>query len=119
MVGYADSDYAGDLTSRRSTSGYVFMLAGGAISWMSKRQPTVALSTMEAEYITACAATQEALYLQMLLDDLHHEMKGPITLHQDNQGAIAIKKDFISNWRLKHIDVKVHFIKEHLMSGTI
>ena len=55
----------------------------------------------------------------MLLDDLHHEMKGPITLHQDNQGAIAIEKDFISNWRSKHIDVKVHFIKEHLMSGTI
>ena len=95
------------------------MLGNGAISWMSKRQATVTLSTTEAEYISACAAAQEAIYLRRLAVDLHHEVTNATVLYQDNQGAIAIEKDFISNRRSKHIDVKVHFIQEHLANRNI
>ena len=119
IEGYADADFAGDLNSRQSTSGYVFMLGNGAISWMSKRQATITLSTTEAEYISACAAAQEAIYLRRLAIDLHHEVTNATVLYQDNQGAIAIEKDFISNRRLKHIDIKVHFIQEHLANRNI
>ena len=86
---------------------------------MSKRQATVTLLTTEAEYISACAAAQEAIYLQRLAIDLHHEVTNATVLYQDNQGAIAIEKDFISNRRLKHIDIKVHFIQEHLANRNI
>jgi hypothetical protein len=119
LVGFADSDWGGDLTTRRSTTGYLFTLAGAAISWSSKRQPTVALSSTEAEYMSACSAAQETVYLRALLKDLGHPQNGPTVLHQDNQGAIAIGSDFISNRRTKHIDIKYHFIREKVEDGVI
>lgn len=64
LIGFADADYAGDLDTRRSTTGYVFMYGGGPVSWNSKRQSTVALSTMEAEYMALCAAVQEGVWLE-------------------------------------------------------
>ena len=70
LVGYSDSDWAGDHETRRSTTAYLFQLAGGAISWKSRLQPTVALSSTEAEYMSACAAAQEAIYLRRLVTDL-------------------------------------------------
>jgi len=70
LVGYSDADWAGDRDTRRSTTGYVFMLGGGCISWASKLQPTVALSSAEAEYMAMAAAVQEAIYLRRLLEDL-------------------------------------------------
>ena len=70
VCGYVDADYAGDLDKRRSTTGYVFTLAGGVISWMSKLQETVALSTTEAEYLAASDACKEAIWLKFLLDEI-------------------------------------------------
>jgi hypothetical protein len=113
IIGYADADFGGDLETRRSTSGYIFLLANGAISWMSKRQSIVALSTTEAEYIACCATEQEAIYLRRLLEDLRHPVTKPTLLFQDNQGAITIERDFISNRKSKHIDIKEHFIQEN------
>ena len=80
---------------------------------------TVALSSTEAEYMSACSAAQEAVYLRVLLEDLKHPQNGPTVLHQDNQGAIALGSDFISNKRTKHIDIKYHFIREKVEEGVI
>jgi hypothetical protein len=119
LRGYADSDWAGDRETQKSTTGYIFTIAGAAISWASKRQQTVALSSTEAEYMAACSAAQEVMYLRALLSSLEHKQEGPTVLHQDNQGAIAIGKDFASNRRTKHIDIKYHYIRERVERGDI
>jgi hypothetical protein len=119
LVGYSDADYAGDLDDRHSTSGNIFVLSGGAISWLSKRQPTVALSTTEAEYISLSQATQEAVWLRRLLNDLKGSDIDSVLIMEDNQGAIALAKNPVAHARTKHIDVRYHFIREALESGVI
>ena len=91
LVGYSDADWAGDLDTRRSTSGMLFLMSNGAVSWASKAQPVVALSSSEAEYIALSMATQEATWMQKLLNDLHACVR-PVKIMEDNQGAIAIAK---------------------------
>jgi hypothetical protein len=110
--GYCDSDYAGDIQTRRSTSGYVFLSAGAAISWSSKKQRSVALSTTEAEYVAMSEACKEAIWLQRLMDDLGRKLDGPMLLLSDNQGAIALVRNPEFHQRTKHIDVRHHFIRE-------
>lgn len=111
--GFCDSDYAGDLDSRRSTTGYVFVMNGGAISWSSRLQPTVAVSTTEAEYMAAAHAVKEALWLRKLLCDFDWELE-PVKISCDNQGAIKILKHPIASNKSKHIDVIYHFARERV-----
>ena len=118
LIGYCDADYATDTDTRRSTSGYVFTLYGGAITWQSKRQPTVAASTTEAEYMAAAAAVKEALWLRQLFKDFGLET-GVVTIMADNQAAINILKNPISSLRSKHIDVVHHFARERVMRKEI
>ncbi len=113
VIGYCDADFAGDLDTRRSTTGYVFIMNGGAISWQSKRQPTVAASTTEAEYMAAAQATKEALWLRKLLADLKLDT-GTMIIKADNQSAIKILKNPILSARSKHIDVIYHFARERV-----
>jgi hypothetical protein len=103
LIGYSDADWAGDEKTRRSTSGYVFLLGGAAISWSSRKQQTVDLSSTESEHISASLTVQEAIHLKSLLKDLYHEQKEPTTLHMDNQGAIKIASNPVANKRTKHI----------------
>ena len=115
LVGFSDSDYAADEKDRRSTTGYYFSLNsdGPAISWKSRKQPTVALSTCEAEYMALCETTQEALYLKQFLQDLDEKVNfEPIHLYGDNQGSLALSKNPSNHSRTKHIDVKYHFIRD-------
>ena len=94
LVGYADADWAGDLDDRHSTTGYVFLMAGGSVSWLSKKQPIVALSTAEAEYVALSMTTQEAVWLRRFLSDLTTaEDQKPTVVMKDNQGTIAIAKN--------------------------
>ncbi|XP_074569538.1 uncharacterized protein LOC141826187 [Curcuma longa] len=95
LSGYTDADWAGDLDDRKSTSGYTFLLNGGAISWNSKKQACVALSTMEAEYVACAAAVQEAVWLRRFLKHLKitEDSGSPVTVYCDSQAAIAFSKD--------------------------
>jgi hypothetical protein len=118
VQGYCDADYAGDLDTRRSTTGYIFTVGGGAITWASKCQPTVACSTVEAEYMAAAAATKEAMWLRKLCQDLSVPCK-TINIRCDNQGAIKLSKHSIASQRSKHIDVTHHFVRERTMRREI
>ena len=113
MEGYCDADYAGDMDTRRSTTGYVFIFKGGAISWSSKLQPTVAASTAEAEYMAAGFAVKEALWLRKLMKDLGVTVEC-VPIKCDNQGAIKLLRNPIASVRSKHIDVVHHFARERV-----
>lgn len=118
LTGYCDADYAGDLDTRKSTTGYVFINNGGAISWNSKRQPTVAVSTTEAEYMAAASATKEGLWLRKLF----HSLDTPLTtidINCDNQSAIKLLRNPIFSVRSKHIDVVHHFARERVQRKEV
>lgn len=113
LLGYCDADYASDNDTRRSTTGYVFVMHGGAISWSSRRQQTVAVSTTEAEYMAAAAATKEALWLRKLLYNLGLGTR-TVLIMDDNQSTIKLLKNPVSSQRSKHIDVIYHFARERV-----
>jgi hypothetical protein len=117
--GFCDSDYAGDGDTRRSTTGYVFIMNNGAVSWCSKRQSTVAASTTEAEYMAAAAAIKEGLWIQKMMHSLDIPTASAITIKCDNQGAIKLLKNPIYSARSKHIDVIYHFAREHVLRGHV
>ena len=119
LVGFSDADWARDLTDRHSTTGSLIMMSGAAIDWISKKQPVVALSTTEAEYVALSAATQEAVWLSRLLTDIKAPPKAPILIKEDNQGTIAVARNPVSHNRTKHIDIKFHYVREALEDGII
>jgi len=118
LVGYCDADYAGDVDTRRSTSGYVFLPNGAAVSWASKLQPTVAVSTTEAEYIAAATAAREAVWLRLLLGETTGE-RGPVPMRSDNQSAIHLMHNPGGTARSKHIDVAHHFVRDRVTRGEL
>ena len=91
---------------------------GGLISWRSKKQPIIALSTCEAEYVAMSNATKEGLHLKQLLDEFGVRLDH-FLLHGDNQGALALAKDNVRRERSKHIDLKYHFLRQHVTSGEL
>ncbi|KAG8497200.1 hypothetical protein CXB51_008576 [Gossypium anomalum] len=118
VIGYVDSDYTGDLDKRRSTTGYVFTLAGGPISWKSTLQSTVALSTIEAEYMAVTEAVKEAIWLQGMVKSLGL-VQEHINVYCDSQSAIHLAKNQVYHARTKHIDVRFHFVREIIDEGKI
>ncbi|KAL5730657.1 hypothetical protein ACHQM5_003455 [Ranunculus cassubicifolius] len=119
LVGFTDSDWAGSVDDRKSTSGYVFRLGSKVISWSSKKQQTIALSSAEAEYIAATDATCEAAWLRRILRDLQQEDEAPTTIHCDNKSAIAMTKNPAFHSRSKHIEIKHHFIRDYVNKREI
>ena len=109
--GFVDADWAGDLDQRRSTSGYVFNLFGGAVNRMSKKQSVVALSTIEAEYMAATHASKEAVWLQRLCSSMGL-IQGDIRIDCDSQSAIFLAKNPAYHSKTKHIDVQYHFVRD-------
>ena len=110
LEGYADADMDGDIDSRKSTSGYVFTFSGGAISWQSKLQKCVALSTTEAEYITVVEASKEMLWLKRFLQELGLQQEEYIVFC-DSQSAMDLSKNSMYHARTKHIDVRYHWLR--------
>ena len=119
LVGWTDSNWAQDPDSRCSVGGFIFDIAGGSISWSSKKQPTVALSTVEAEYMAASNATKEAIWLRVLLTDMGYPQSTATLIHADNQGCIALARNPVSHSRAKHIDIRHHFIRERINRSEI
>jgi len=112
LIAYTDSDYAGDITDRKSTSGYVFMLSGGAVSWASNKQPIVTQSTTEAEFVAAAACACQAVWMRRILEKLNHEQKDCTILMCDNSSTIKLSRNPIMHGRSKHIDVRFHFLRD-------
>eukprot|EP00253_Pinus_taeda_P035794 PITA_35794 len=104
---------------RKSTSGYVFHMGSGAISWVSKKQPVVSLSTTEAVYVAATAVACQAVWLRRVPKDLCHEQENGTTIYCDHSSAITLSKNFVFHKRTKHIDTKFHFIRELVNNGEI
>ena len=120
ITGYSDSDWAGSVDDRKSISGYCFKLNGGLISWKSKKQNTIALSSCEAEYMGLTLAIQEGLFLIQLMKDMDTSGEYDyFTLYGDNQGSLALAKNPVKHHRSKHIDVRYHFIRDHIKKGTV
>ena len=119
LKGFADADWGSDVDSRRSTTGYVYFFGDSPISWASKFQRTVALSSTEAEYMALSTASQEAIWLQTLLSDFGQPHHGSIPIFEDNQGAIKLTLGTKDHSRTKHIDVRYHFIRDHVSNGNI
>ena len=143
LAGYTDADWAEDLDTRRSTSGFLFNLGSGAISWSSKRQLTVALSSCETEYMSQTQAIKEAVRLKSLLDQLnpedsidspprHNSQTTPLPLtdtsayalkatiiYCDNQGAVALAKNPKSHARSKHIDIQWHYQRKKVADSSV
>ncbi|KAM7502462.1 hypothetical protein LguiB_001366 [Lonicera macranthoides] len=119
LLGYTDSDYARDADDSRSTSGYVFMLSNGAVSWASKKQPVVTLSTTEAEYVAAAACACQCVWMQAVLEKLGHTQGQCTTILCDNSSTIKLSKNPILHGRCKHIHVRFHFLRDLANNGVV
>jgi hypothetical protein len=111
LHGYTDADGASQ-EHRRAISGYAFIIDGGAVSWRSKKQELVTLSTAEAEYVAATHAAKESIWLRRLTGEILPPDADPMTLHCDNQAAIKLAQDDNYHARTKHIDIRYHFIRD-------
>jgi hypothetical protein len=118
-LGFSDASFAADPDDRKSTSGYIFFLANGPISWQSTKQTTVALSTMEAEYIALSEAAKEAKFLRHLLSTITTPVTGATIINTDSQAALEHVKNNIRHARTKHIDTRHHFIRNIYTAGEI
>lgn len=114
---FCDSDYAGDVLTRRSTTGFVVKFGEATIAWSSQRQKVVALSTTEAEYLASCQAVKEIVWIQSILQNIINQKEITTTLYMDSQSAIRLIKNPEYHKRTKHVDVKYHFIREKFKLG--
>uniref|UniRef100_A0AAV1TK37 Reverse transcriptase Ty1/copia-type domain-containing protein n=1 Tax=Peronospora matthiolae TaxID=2874970 RepID=A0AAV1TK37_9STRA len=123
FCGYSDADWAGDHADRKSTSGYAFILMGAPVSWGSKMQSSVSLSTSEAEYIALSLAIQEGKWVHRLLCeilDAAENKSGPeLKIMEDNQSCIKMTKNPVNHGRAKHIDIKYHHIRDEVKRGDV
>ena len=118
ITGYVDADYAGDIDKRRSITGYIFTLYDNVVSWKANLQSVVALSTTESEYIALTEAIKEAIWLKGFVEELEgKELKTEVMC--DSQSAICLSKNQSFHERTKHIDVRLHFIRDIIAKGVI
>nr|GEV43200.1 retrovirus-related Pol polyprotein from transposon TNT 1-94 [Tanacetum cinerariifolium] len=119
LNGYSNSDWHGDVDDRKSTSGYVFFMREITFTWALKKQPIVALSTCEAEYVAASWIVCHAIWLRNLLQELKNQQDGPTEIKVDNKSAIELARNSVHHERSKHIIVSFHFIKEHIRNREV
>ena len=121
VIGYSDSDFAGCVDSRKSTSGYIFMMAGGAISWRSAKQTLTATSTVEAEFVFCFEATSHGVWLKSFISGLRimDSISRPLRIFCDNSAAVFMAKNNKSGSRSKHIDIKYLTIRERVKEKKV
>ncbi|KAL0457719.1 UNVERIFIED_CONTAM: Retrovirus-related Pol polyprotein from transposon RE1 [Sesamum latifolium] len=119
LKGYCYSDYASDVDDRKSTTGFVFYFGENAISWCSKKQPIVTLSTCDSEYVATTAGTCHAIWLRRLLSKLYYAQDGATKIMVENKSTIALAKNPVFHDRSKHIDVRFHFIRDCVANKEI
>ncbi|KAI9038472.1 Ty1/Copia family ribonuclease HI [Aspergillus affinis] len=119
IQGYVDADFGGDVDTRRSATGYIFTLAQGPISWISKLQSTVSLSTCEAEYTAISIAGREALWLASMLESMEFGGVRPMKIFTDSEPALKLANNAQKHSRSKHIDIRVHWIRDAIQKGDI
>ena len=119
VYGYCDSDYAACVDDRLSVAGWVFLAAGGATSWQSQKQKSIALSTVEAEYMAACAACKEAVWQTAVWGQAGLSSDDPMVILSDSQGAMALAKNPEHHARSKHIDVRYHYVRRVVADGAV
>eukprot|EP00253_Pinus_taeda_P028116 PITA_28116 len=116
---FSDSDWAGNVDDRRSITSYAFSIGSGVITWSSKKQNTISLSSVEVEYQTMCVATCEAVWLMRLLLDAGEEQKVTTVIKCDNQSSIKLANNLVFHKNTKHIDTQFHFVREKVQSKEI
>ena len=118
LIAYSDSDHAADPIKRRSITGYVVKLASASISWTSHAQKTVATSSTEAEYMALSDCSRQVMWLKHMFNELGMPI-GKIPICTDNNGAIFMGSNPIQERRIKHIDVRYHYIRERVEEGDV
>eukprot|EP00253_Pinus_taeda_P034771 PITA_34771 len=111
ILSYSDSDWAGNPDDRKSNTGYMFNIGSGPISWSSKKQPTVSLSSIEPEYKALCSASCEAIWIRRILEDVGKTQQEPTVIICDNQSTIKLANNPIYHARTKHIETQHHFVR--------
>jgi hypothetical protein len=119
LGGWLDSDFASDIDSRKSVTGYLMSLNGGPIFWKSSRQGVVTLSNSEAEFVAASQAGQEVVYLRTLLRGFGYTHRGPTEIWEDNALCIMMSENPTNRDRSRHVDVKVHFLRDLVRDGHV
>lgn len=119
MSVYTDSDFAGDLDERKSTSGYVFLWNEGAVAWSSRKQDIVALSSTEAEYVAAAGCASQALWVREVLEEFGVHLEGSMTIKCDNTSTIKLSRNPVFHGRCKHIGVRFHFLRDLVNNGSV
>jgi hypothetical protein len=119
FTAYSDADHGGCKDSGRSTGGYLVKVGSGAVSWSSKLQPLVALSTTEAEYIAAVEAGKEILWMRNILSEFGYSITSPSTLFIDNQSAINVSKNPEHHGRMKHLDLRFYWLRDKVEGNLI
>ncbi|GKV21938.1 hypothetical protein SLEP1_g31860 [Rubroshorea leprosula] len=119
LAGFTDSDYAGDLDDKKSTYGFVFMLGSGAISWSSKKQPIVTLSTTKAEYVAPTSCACQAIWLRRIMEELELNQHEATSIYCDNSSAIKLSRNPVLHGRSKHIHLRYHFLRNLLADCAV
>lgn len=119
LLAFTDSDYTGDMEDRKSTSGYVFLLSSGVVSWSSKKQPIVTLFTTEVEFVAATVCACQANWMKRALKELRHGDEVYTHIKCDNSSTIKLSKNPMMHGHIKHIDVRYHFLRNLTKEGSI
>ncbi|KAK9665399.1 hypothetical protein RND81_14G109900 [Saponaria officinalis] len=119
LIGFTDSDYAGDVDDRKSTSGYAFILSSAAVAWASRKQPIVTLSTTEAEYVAAASCSTQAIWMKRVLQKLGYAGRENTVIYCDNSSTMKLSKNPVFHGRCKHIQVRFHFLRDLANDGVV
>ena len=119
LYGFTDSEWAGCMEDRKSISCFTFSLSSGVITWSSKKHPTTALSSFEAEYMVVASSACQVIWMRRILSDMKQEQDGVTLILCDNKSTISMMKNPVYHGRIKNIDIRAHFIRELVANGAI